>query len=68
MGAKRYVYKLLIGKLVEKRSLGRPTRGWADNIKIDLVEIGWGEVDYSLSQDSDKWKALVNATMNLRVP
>jgi hypothetical protein len=65
MGGKRNAYRLLVGK----RPLGRPRRRWADNIKIDLLKIGWGGVDWiGLAQDRDKWRALVNAVMNLRVP
>jgi hypothetical protein len=65
MGEKRNAYRLLLGK----RSLGKPRCGWADNIKIDLLEIGWGGVDWiGLTQDRDKWRAPVNAVMNLRVP
>jgi hypothetical protein len=49
--------------------LGRPRYRWVDNIKMDLLEIGWGGVDWiGLAQDRDKWRALVNAVMNLRVP
>jgi hypothetical protein len=60
---------LLVGKPEGKRPLGRPSRRWVDNIKMDLLEIGWGSVDsISLAQDRDKWRALVNAVMNLRVP
>jgi hypothetical protein len=52
-----------------KRPLGRPRCRWVDNIKMDRGEIGWGSVDWiGLAQDRDKWKALVNAVMNLRVP
>jgi hypothetical protein len=52
-----------------KRPAGRRRRRWVDNIKMDLLEIGWGGVDWSgLAQDRDKWRALVNAVMNLRVP
>jgi hypothetical protein len=52
-----------------KRLLGRRRRRWADNIKTDLLEIGWGGVDWiGLAQDRDKWRALVNVVMNLRVP
>jgi hypothetical protein len=52
-----------------KRPLGRPRRRWVDNIKMDLLEIGWGVVDWiGLAQDRNKWRALVNAVMNLRVP
>jgi hypothetical protein len=68
-GEKRNAYRLLVGKPEGKRPLGRPRRGWADNIKIDPLEIGWGGVDWiGLAQDTDKWRALVNAVMNLRVP
>jgi hypothetical protein len=53
----------------EKRPLGRPRRMWMDNIKMELGEIGWGDVDWiGLAQDRDKWRALVNAVMNLGVP
>jgi hypothetical protein len=53
----------------KKKPLGRPRRRWLDNIKMDLLEIGWGGVDWiGLAQDRDKWRALVNAVMNLRVP
>jgi hypothetical protein len=52
-----------------KRPLGRSKRRWADNIKIDLSEIGWGTMDWiDLAQDRDQWRALVNTVMNLRVP
>jgi hypothetical protein len=68
MGEKRNAYRLLVGKPEEKRPLGRPRRRWVDNIKMDLLEIGWGGVDcIFLAQDKDKWRALVNAVMNLRV-
>jgi hypothetical protein len=63
------VYKLLVRKPEGKRPLGRPRHRWVDNIKMDLLEIGWGGVDwYGLAQDKDKLKALVNAIMNLQVP
>jgi hypothetical protein len=68
-GEKRNAYRLLVGKPEGKRSLGRPRHRWVDNIKMDLLEIGWGGVDwFGLAQDRDKWRALVNAVMNLRVP
>jgi hypothetical protein len=48
---------------------GRPRRRWEDNIKIDLIEIEWGAIDWiDLAQDRDQWRALVNTVMNLRVP
>jgi hypothetical protein len=66
---KRNAYRLLVRKPEGKRPLGRPTRRWVDNIKMGLLEIGWGGVDWiGLAQDRDKWRALVNAVMNLRVP
>jgi hypothetical protein len=69
MGEKRNAYRLLVGKPEGKRPLGRPRCRWVDNIKIDLLEIGWGGVDWiGLTQDRDNWIALVNAVMNLRVP
>jgi hypothetical protein len=65
MGEKRNAYRLLVGK----RPLRRPRHRWVDNIKMDRLEIDWGGVDWiGLAQDRDKWRALVNAVMNLRVP
>jgi hypothetical protein len=58
-----------VGKLEGTRPLGRPRRRWEDNIKMDLREVGWGGMDWiNLAQDRDKWRALVSAVMNLRVP
>jgi hypothetical protein len=57
-----------VGKLEEKRALGRPRHRWVDNIKLNLAEIEWHGVDcIGLDQDGDKWKTLVNAAMNLWV-
>jgi hypothetical protein len=68
-GEKRNAYRLLVGKPEGKRPLGRPRRRWVENIKMDLLEICCGSVDWiGLAQDRDKWRALVNAVMNLRVP
>jgi len=54
---------------VVKRLLRRPRRGWEDNIKIDLQEVGYEVMDWiDVAQDRDRWRALVNAVMNLRVP
>jgi hypothetical protein len=66
MGEKRNAYRLLVGKPEGKRPLGRSRRSWADNIKMDLLEIGWGGVDWIGL--ADKWRALVNAVINLQVP
>jgi hypothetical protein len=69
MGEKRNVYRLLVGKPQGKRLLRRPRRGWIENIKMDLLEIGLSVVDWiGLVQDRYTWRALVNAVMNLWVP
>jgi hypothetical protein len=69
MGAKRNVYRLLVGKPEGKRPLGRTRRGWINNIKMDLLEIGLDVVDWiGLAQDRYRWRALVNSVMNRRVP
>jgi hypothetical protein len=69
MGAKRNAYSLLVGKPEGKKTLGRPKRRLLDNIEMDLVEMGWSDVDWTdLAQDTDKWRALVNVVMNVRVP
>jgi hypothetical protein len=61
--------RLLVGKLERRRPLGRPRRRWLDNIRMDLGEVGWGHVDsIGLAQDRDRWRALVNAVLNLRAP
>jgi hypothetical protein len=68
MGEEIKVYKVLMGKPEGKRPLGRPRRRWEDGIRMDLREIGWGSVDWiQLAQDKDRWRALVNTVMNLRV-
>ena len=59
----------LVGKPERKRPLGRPRLRWEDNIKIDLEEMGCGKMDwFEVAQDRDRWRALVNAVMNFRVP
>jgi hypothetical protein len=69
MREKRNACRLLVEKPEGKRPLGRPRRRWVDNIKMDLSEIGWGGVNWiGLAQDRDRWRALVNSVMNLRVP
>jgi hypothetical protein len=65
----RNAYRILVGKPEGKRPPGRPRRRWVDNIKMDLVEIGWDGRDWiELAQDRDHWRALVNTVMNLWVP
>ena len=67
-GEGRGVYRVLVGKHEGKRPMGRPRRRWEDNIKMDLQEVGCGGMDWiELVQDRDRWWALVNAVMNLRV-
>jgi hypothetical protein len=69
MEEKRKAYRLLVGKPEGKRPLGRPKRRWMDNIKIDLGEVGWGDMDWiGLAQDRNRWRADVNSVLNLRVP
>jgi hypothetical protein len=69
MGDKRNVYRLLVGKPEGKRPLGRPRRRRVDNIWRDLREVGWGDVDWICqAQDRNRWRALVNSVVNLRVP
>jgi hypothetical protein len=64
----RKVYKVLVGKPEGKRPLGRPRRRWEDGIRMDLGEIGWQSVEWmQLAQDRDRWQAVVNTAMNLRV-
>jgi hypothetical protein len=65
----RGVYRVSVGKPEGRRPLGRPRRRWEDNITMGLREVGCGCVDWmELAQDRDKWRALVSAVMNLRVP
>jgi hypothetical protein len=69
IGEKRNSYRLLVRKPEGKKPLGRPRRRWVDNIKMDIEEIGWGDVDWiGLAKDRNRWRALVSAVMNLRVP
>jgi hypothetical protein len=68
-GPKRNANRISVGKPEGKRPLGIPRRRWLDNIRMDLREIGWGGMDWiDLAQNRDRWRALVNAVTNLRVP
>ena len=69
MGDERGVYRVLVGKPDGTRPLERPRHRWVDNIRMDLQEVGCGHVDWiGLAQDRDRWRTLVGAVMNLRVP
>jgi hypothetical protein len=66
---KRNAYRLMVRNPEGRKPLGRPRHRWVDNIRRDLVEVGWGDVEWiGLAQDRDRWRHLVNAVMNLRVP
>jgi hypothetical protein len=68
IGKERGVYRVLLGKPERKRPLERPRRRWEDNIKMDYQDTGCGDMDWiELAQDRNRWQALVNAVMNLRV-
>ena len=68
MGERRGVYRVLVGKPEGKRPLGRPKGRWEDNIKMGLQEVGGGMDWMEVAQDRDRWRAFMNAVMNLRVP
>jgi hypothetical protein len=69
MGEVRGAYNILVGRSEGRRPLGRPRRRWEDNIKMDLREIVFGDVNWiHWAQDRDRWRDLVNMVMNLRVP
>jgi hypothetical protein len=68
MGEKRNAYRLLVGKQEGKRPLGRPRLRWMDNIRMDLEEVGWSDVDWiGLAKDRNRWSALVNSVLNFVV-
>jgi hypothetical protein len=69
MGEKKGIYRVLVGKPEGKRPLGRTRHKWEDNIMMDIQEVGCGGMDWiELAQDRDRWRALVNVVINLRVP
>ena len=69
MVVERGVYRVLVGKPEEMKPLIRPRRRWVDDIRMDLQEVGCGYMDWiGLAQDRDRWRTLVSAVMNLRVP
>jgi hypothetical protein len=69
MGEKRNVYRLLVRKPEGKRPIGRPRRRWVDNIRMELGEVEWGDVDWiGLAKDRNRWRALVNSVLILWVP
>jgi hypothetical protein len=69
MGDRRAVYRILVGKPEGKRPMWRPSCRWEDDIKMDLQEVGCGGMDWiEVAQEKDRWRALVNAVMNVRVP
>jgi hypothetical protein len=68
MGEERDVYKVLVRNPEGKRTLGRSRSRWEDGIRMDVRETGWGSVEWiQLAQDRDRWRAVVNTVMNLRV-
>ena len=69
MGEEKGAYRVLVGKPDGKRPLGRPRRRWVDNIRMNFQEVGCGHVVWiGLAQGRDRWRTLVSAVMNLRVP
>jgi hypothetical protein len=69
MMEKRNAYRLLVREPGGKRPLGRPRRRWMGNIRMDLLELVWGDIDWiGLAQDRKGWRALMNSVLNFRVP
>ena len=68
MGKRRVIYRILVGKPEEKRPLGRPRLRWECNIKMDLQEVGCGDMDWiNVALGRDKWQAFANVVINLQV-
>jgi hypothetical protein len=68
MGERKGACRILVGKPEGRRPFGIPRSRWEDNIKMDIRKVGWGMDWINLARDRDRWRALVNAVMNLRVP
>jgi hypothetical protein len=69
IGEKRNASRMLVGKPEGKRLLQRPRHRWVDNIRMDLEEVGWGDVNWIyLTQDRNRWRTLVNSVLKLQVP
>jgi hypothetical protein len=68
MGEKRGAYRILVARPKGRRPLRRSRLRWEDNVKMDHLEVGWGMDWIEVAEDRDRWWALVNAVMNLRVP
>jgi hypothetical protein len=69
IGERRDIHRILVGKPEEKRPLGITRRRWEDNIEMDIQEVGCGGMDWiELAQDRDRWRAILNVIMKLRVP
>ena len=69
IGVRKAIYRVLVGKPEGRRPLGRLRHRWEDNIKMDLQEVGCGSIDWiDLTEDRDRWQALVKVVKNLRVP
>jgi hypothetical protein len=69
MEEKSNTYRLLVGKPEGRKPLGKQKRSWVNNIRMDLVEVGWGDVDWiGLAEDRDRWRSLVNSVLSLLVP
>jgi hypothetical protein len=65
---RRVAYRILVGRPEGRRPLGKPRHRWEDNIKMDLPEVGWGTDWIDLAQNRDRWRDVVNAVMNFRIP